>query len=47
MEIIFTLVKDDPTQLMWLLEDMDALVPVFPAQEGERCCLEGGQYTPS
>ncbi len=35
MEIIFTLVKDDPTQLMWLLEDMDELVPVSPTQEGE------------
>ncbi len=37
MELIFTLVKDDPTQLMWLLEDMDDMVPVYPAQEGWRC----------
>ena len=40
MELIFTLVKDDPTQLMWLLEDMDDMVPVHPAQEGRRCRLE-------
>ncbi|KAK3295943.1 uncharacterized protein B0H64DRAFT_417531 [Chaetomium fimeti] len=33
MEIIFRLVKDDPTQYMWLLEDMHDLVPVFPNQE--------------
>jgi ubiquitin carboxyl-terminal hydrolase 34 len=36
MEIIFTLVKNDPTQFMWLLEDMEDLVPVFPNQEGKR-----------
>ncbi|AEO57729.1 hypothetical protein MYCTH_2304264 [Thermothelomyces thermophilus ATCC 42464] len=35
MEIIFTMVKDDPTEFMWLLEDMDDLVPVFPNQEGD------------
>ncbi|KAK4237057.1 hypothetical protein C8A03DRAFT_16355 [Achaetomium macrosporum] len=33
LEIIFTLVKDDPTQFMWLLEDMDNLVPVYPKEE--------------
>ncbi len=40
MELIFTLVKDDPTQLMWLLEDMDDMVPVYPTQEGKRCRSE-------
>jgi ubiquitin carboxyl-terminal hydrolase 34 len=35
MEIIFTLVKDDPTQFMWLLQDMCRLVPIYPNQEGE------------
>ncbi|KAK4106515.1 hypothetical protein N658DRAFT_21639 [Parathielavia hyrcaniae] len=35
MEIIFTLVKDDPTQFMWLLEDMGDLVPVYSEQEGD------------
>jgi ubiquitin carboxyl-terminal hydrolase 34 len=35
MEIIFTLVKDDPTQFMWLLEDMNDLVPVYSDQEGK------------
>lgn len=34
MDIIFTMVKDDPTEFMWLLEDMDDLVPVFPNQDG-------------
>ncbi|KAK4140337.1 uncharacterized protein C8A04DRAFT_15044 [Dichotomopilus funicola] len=40
MEIIFTLVKDDPTQYMWLLEDMDELVPVFFNQDGEHYAYE-------
>jgi ubiquitin carboxyl-terminal hydrolase 34 len=36
MEIIFTLVKDDPTQFMWLLEDMNDLVPVYSEQESKQ-----------
>lgn len=36
LEIIFSLVEDDPTQFMWLLEDLDRLVPVYPNSEGER-----------
>jgi ubiquitin carboxyl-terminal hydrolase 34 len=35
MEIIFRLVKDDPTQYMWLVDDMNDLVPVFPNLDGE------------
>lgn len=35
MEIIFTLIKNDPTQFMWLFQDMDDLVPVYPDPEGE------------
>lgn len=35
MEIIFTMVKDDPTEFMWLLEDMEELVPVFVNQDGK------------
>jgi ubiquitin carboxyl-terminal hydrolase 34 len=35
LEILFSLVHDDPTQFMWLLEDMDRLVPVYPDSEGE------------
>lgn len=34
IEIIFTLVKDDPTQFMWLLEDLNDLVLVGSEQEG-------------
>jgi ubiquitin carboxyl-terminal hydrolase 34 len=44
MEIIFTLVKNDPTQFMWLLEDMEDLVPVFPNQEGEQLVPQTGGY---
>ncbi|KAK4157923.1 hypothetical protein C8A00DRAFT_29151 [Chaetomidium leptoderma] len=40
MEIIFTLVKDDPTQFMWLLEDMDDMVPVFTAPDGDTYVYE-------
>ncbi|KAK4123811.1 hypothetical protein N657DRAFT_680934 [Parathielavia appendiculata] len=40
MEIIFTLVKDDPTQFMWLLEDMGDLVPVYSEQEGDPYAYE-------
>jgi ubiquitin carboxyl-terminal hydrolase 34 len=35
LEVIFSLVEDDPTQFMWLLQDMSELVPVYPNQEGE------------
>jgi ubiquitin carboxyl-terminal hydrolase 34 len=35
MEIIFRLVKDDPTQYMCLVDDMNDLVPVFPNLDGE------------
>ncbi|KAK4252308.1 hypothetical protein C7999DRAFT_27033 [Corynascus novoguineensis] len=35
MEMIFTMVKDDPTEFMWLLEDMEELVPVFVNQDGD------------
>ncbi|GAB1320503.1 USP domain-containing protein [Madurella fahalii] len=35
LEIIFSLVEDDPTQFMWLLEDLDRLVPVYPNSEGD------------
>lgn len=29
------MVKDDPTEFMWLLEDMEELVPVFVNQDGK------------
>ncbi|KAL2134738.1 hypothetical protein VTI74DRAFT_10980 [Chaetomium olivicolor] len=35
LEIIFTLVKDDPTQFRWLLDDLYELAPVFSSQDGE------------
>ena len=34
MEIILALVGDDPTQVYWLMEDLNELVPVFPDEEG-------------
>ncbi|KAL2259798.1 hypothetical protein VTK26DRAFT_6391 [Humicola hyalothermophila] len=33
LDIVFSLVEDDPTQFMWLLEDMAQLVPVCPNQD--------------
>lgn len=35
LELVFSLVEDEPTQFMWLLQDMSELVPVYPNQEGE------------
>ncbi|KAL2018794.1 hypothetical protein VTK56DRAFT_352 [Thermocarpiscus australiensis] len=33
LEIVFSLVEDDPAQFMWLLEDMYELVPVYSGHE--------------
>ncbi|KAL1842744.1 hypothetical protein VTJ49DRAFT_4382 [Mycothermus thermophilus] len=35
IEVIFAVVKNDPTQYMWLLEDLDDLVPVYQNQDGD------------
>ena len=35
LEIVFSLVEDDPTQFIWLLQDMAQLVPIYPNQDGE------------
>ncbi|KAK3357400.1 hypothetical protein B0T25DRAFT_452553 [Lasiosphaeria hispida] len=33
IEIIFALIEDDSTQLTWLLEDLNELVPVYPEED--------------
>lgn len=38
IEIIFALIREDPTELFWLLEDLNELVPVFPDEDGELIC---------
>jgi ubiquitin carboxyl-terminal hydrolase 34 len=35
IEIIFTLIGGDSTQFMWLLQDLNELLPLFPEEEGE------------
>ena len=35
IEIIFSLIGDDSTQLTWLLEDLNEILPLFPEEEGE------------
>ncbi|KAL2271630.1 hypothetical protein VTJ83DRAFT_1001 [Remersonia thermophila] len=35
IEVILAVVKNDPTQYMWLLEDLDDLVPVYQNQDGD------------
>lgn len=35
LEIVFSLVEDDATQFIWLLQDMAQLVPIYPNQDGE------------
>jgi ubiquitin carboxyl-terminal hydrolase 34 len=34
IDVIFSLVDGDSTQLMWLLEDLNELLPLFPEEEG-------------
>lgn len=35
LDIIFRLVKNDPIQFKWLLDDLYELVPVFSSQDGK------------